>query len=53
MTVPELRVLQIVTKMDRCGLETFVMNMYRKMNRNRIQFDFLCHRKEKCYRFLL
>lgn len=39
------RVLQIVTKMDRGGLETFVMNMYRNMDRSRVQFDFLCHRE--------
>lgn len=39
-----LRVLHVVTKMDRGGLETFVMNMYRNMDRERIQFDFLCHR---------
>lgn len=39
-----LRVLQVVTKMDRGGLETFVMNMYRHMDLNRVQFDFLCHR---------
>lgn len=39
------RVLQVVTKMDRGGLETFVMNMYRNMDRSRVQFDFLCHRE--------
>lgn len=39
-----LRVLQVVTKMDRGGLETFVMNMYRNIDRSQVQFDFLCHR---------
>lgn len=39
-----LHVLQVVTKMDRGGLETFVMNMYRNVDRSRVQFDFLCHR---------
>ena len=39
-----LRVLQVVTKMDRGGLETFVMNMYRNIDRSCVQFDFLCHR---------
>ena len=43
MTEP-LRVLQVVTKMERGGLETFVMNMYRNIDRTRVQFDFLCHR---------
>lgn len=41
-----IRVLQVVTKMDRGGLETFIMNLYREIDRNRIQFDFLLHRKE-------
>lgn len=40
----EVRVLQVTTKMDRGGLETFVMNMYRNVDRTRVQFDFLCHR---------
>ncbi len=39
-----LRVLQIVTQMDRGGLESFVMNMYRNIDRSRVQFDFLYHR---------
>lgn len=42
-----LRVLQVVTKMDRGGLETFIMNMYRTVNRDLVQFDFLCHRNGK------
>lgn len=42
-----LRVLQIVTKMDRGGLETMLMNYYRNIDRNKIQFDFLTHRKER------
>lgn len=39
--------LQVVTNMDRGGLETMLMNYYRQMNRSRIQFDFLTHRAEK------
>ncbi|WP_255464387.1 glycosyltransferase family 1 protein [Adlercreutzia sp. ZJ138] len=31
--------------MDRGGLETFIMNMYRQINREKVQFDFLCHRQ--------
>jgi len=42
-----LRVLQIVTQMNRGGLENFVMNVFRKINRSKIQFDFLCHRMNK------
>ncbi len=39
-----IRVLQVATKMDRGGLETMIMNYYRKMDRSKIQFDFLLHR---------
>lgn len=46
MTEEPIRVLQVVTKMDRGGLETFIMNLYREIDRNQIQFDFLLHRKD-------
>lgn len=36
-----VRVLQIMGGLNRGGLETFVMNMYRVIDRNNIQFDFL------------
>ena len=39
-----LRVLQIVTSMNRGGLETFTMNVYRAIDRSKVQFDFLLHR---------
>lgn len=42
-----LRVLQVVTNMDRGGLETMLMNYYRQIDRTKVQFDFLTHRKEK------
>lgn len=42
-----LRVLQVVTQLNRGGLESFVMNMYRNIDRDRVQFDFLCHRDEE------
>lgn len=42
-----LRVLHIVTKMDAAGIETFLMNIYRKIDREKIQFDFLTHRDEE------
>ena len=44
------RVLQVVTHMNRGGLETMLMNYYRQMDRSRVQFDFLTHREgEKDY----
>ena len=38
-----IRVLQIVGRMDRGGIENFVMNIYRDIDREKVQFDFLCH----------
>lgn len=39
-----IRILHIVTYMGRGGLETMLMNYYRHMPRDQIQFDFLVHR---------
>lgn len=40
-----IRVLQVVTHMNRGGLETMLMNYYRHMDRTKVQFDFLTHRE--------
>lgn len=40
-----LRILHVVTDMRRGGLETMLMNYYRAIDRNKIQFDFLTHRE--------
>lgn len=42
-----VRVLQIVTHMNRGGLETMLMNYYRHIDHNEIQFDFLVHRSKE------
>lgn len=42
-----IRVLQCVNNMHRAGLETMLMNYYRHIDRNEIQFDFLTHRPER------
>ncbi|MCL6294996.1 glycosyltransferase family 1 protein [Jejuia spongiicola] len=42
-----IRVLQVFTIMNRGGAESMIMNYYRKLDRNQVQFDFLVHRKEK------
>ncbi|MFD0588435.1 glycosyltransferase family 1 protein [Paenibacillus sp. GCM10027627] len=42
-----MRILQVVTVMNRGGLETMLMNYYRQMSRSGIQFDFLVHRAEE------
>lgn len=42
-----MRVLQVVTHMNRGGLETMLINHYRQLDRERVQFDFLVHRYER------
>lgn len=42
-----MRVLQVIGVMDRGGAETMVMNLYRAMNRDEIQFDFLVHEERE------
>lgn len=42
-----IRVLQCVNDMHRAGLETMLMNYYRNIDREKIQFDFLTHRPNK------
>ena len=42
-----IRILQVVNNMHRAGLETMLMNYYRHIDRNKIQFDFLTHRSER------
>lgn len=42
-----IRVLQCVNNMARAGLETMLMNYYRHIDREKIQFDFLMHRQER------
>ncbi|MCI8871322.1 MAG: glycosyltransferase family 1 protein [Lachnospiraceae bacterium] len=42
-----LRVLQVVGSMNRGGAETLLMNLYRKMDREKVQFDFVVHDRKK------
>ncbi len=42
-----IRVLQVITIMNRGGAETMIMNYYRAMDKSKVQFDFLVHRTEK------
>lgn len=41
-----IRILRIVAVMNRGGIETQIMNMYRKIDRSKFQFDFLVTRDE-------
>ncbi len=38
-----IRVLNIFMVLDRGGAETLVMNIYRKLDRSKVQFDFMVH----------
>jgi glycosyltransferase involved in cell wall biosynthesis len=44
----KIYVLHIVQGMNRGGIETMIMNYFRNINREKIQFDFLIYNKEKC-----
>lgn len=43
------RILHMVGKMDMGGQETFIMNLYRNINRQKIQFDFIVNTKQEGY----
>ncbi len=43
-----IRVLQVLGKLNRGGAETMIMNIYRNIDRTKIQFDFVKHTTEKC-----
>ena len=49
MNAEPIRVLQIMPAMDAGGMETFVMNVYRTLDRERVQFDFLYHYDKPCF----
>lgn len=43
----KIRVLNIVPNMRAAGIETFIMNVYRNIDREKVQFDFIVHSREK------
>ncbi|CZR05619.1 Glycosyltransferase involved in cell wall bisynthesis [Trichococcus flocculiformis] len=43
-----IRILQVFAEMNRGGAETMIMNLYRNIDREKIQFDFIVHTQEKC-----
>lgn len=40
------RILHIVSQMGRGGAETLIMNIYRNLDRSKVQFDFITHNEE-------
>lgn len=43
-----IRVLHVFGELNRCGAETMIMNIYRNIDKNKIQFDFIIHTTEEC-----
>lgn len=43
------RVLHVTEKLQAAGIESFIMNMYRNIDKDKVQFDFLVTRDEKEY----
>lgn len=44
-----IRVLHVLHGMDCGGAENMIMNLYRNIDREKIQFDFLVHTNKKCF----
>ena len=42
-----IRVLEVLNRMDRGGAETMIMNLYRKIDRSRVQLDFVVHSQKQ------
>lgn len=42
-----IRILNLFTILNRGGAETMVMNYYRKIDKTKVQFDFMVHRQER------
>lgn len=41
-----IRILQVCQRMEAAGVQAFLMNMYRNVDRTKVQFDFLVHYTE-------
>lgn len=44
----KIRILHVLGGLNRGGAETMIMNLYRKIDRSKIQFDFVIHTSNKC-----
>lgn len=43
-----IRVLQVLGRLNRGGAESMIMNLFRSIDREKVQFDFVIHTKEHC-----
>ncbi len=44
-----IRILQVVPNMNSGGLENLIMNLYRNIDRTKVQFDFLVHYEKRSF----
>lgn len=44
-----IRILQVFASLDRGGAETMIMNLYRKIDKTKVQFDFIVNENQKKY----
>ena len=44
----QIRILHVLGSLDRGGAETMIMNLYRNIDRSKVQFDFLIHTDREC-----
>jgi glycosyltransferase involved in cell wall biosynthesis len=43
-----IRILHVFGRLEIAGAETFIMNIYRNIDRTKVQFDFMLHTADKC-----
>lgn len=46
-----VRILQVFASLDRGGAETMIMNIYRNIDRNKVQFDFVVNEQAEKYSY--
>lgn len=44
----QVKILQVLGRLDRGGAESMIMNIYRKLDLNKFQFDFVIHTNDHC-----
>lgn len=49
MATKPIRILQVLGHLDLGGAETFIMSIYRNINKDEVQFDFIKHTFQKCF----
>lgn len=43
-----IRVVHVLGRLDRGGAESMIMNLYRRIDKSKVQFDFILHTEEEC-----